>query len=314
MRRSVVLPLVVLAMIAASTMIHGIGTAATHLVTTEAESGVTIGNADVTDDGTASGDRSVRFGGTSDGGGATGCTSSGQPAPCIGGPATGAGGWGALVFGDEFDGTSLDTAKWAPCWYPESFTGDRCGTMNESVTDKRNVAVGGGAAVLTQAARDSGALINSDPDAGAGTGFMMGAGFAEARVYFAGSGTTVYNWPAWWINGPESGYGDGEIDVAEGLGSMTSNYHYDRGSGHVANNSGTIPGTWAAGWHTYGVHRKAGENIIYYDGREVRRYPTYDNLAPESLIFNIGTKESRTMVFGPQSQMRVDYVRVWRSQ
>ncbi|MGH2862139.1 MAG: hypothetical protein ACRDLT_11640 [Solirubrobacteraceae bacterium] len=27
--------------------------------------------------------------------------------------------------------------------------------------------------------------------------------FAEARIRFAGSGETIYNWPAWWLSGPE---------------------------------------------------------------------------------------------------------------
>lgn len=302
---------IVSALVLAGVYVIGKSGASGAFVRAEPELGTLAAPAAGTSDTTASGGKTVRFATSSTVEG--GCSNGGTAAPCIGGSATAASGWGSPVFTDEFSGSTLNTSKWAPCWYPESFTGDRCGMMNDSTTDKRNVTVSNGAAVLTQAARDSGALINSDPDAGAGTGFLMNfVGYAEARVYFPGSGSTIYNFPAWWINGPDDGYEDGEIDVAEGLGTMTTNYHYDRGSGHIANNSNTVPGAWSNSWHTYGVHRKATENIVYFDGVEIRRYPTYDSLAPQSLIFNVGTKESRTMVYGAASQVKIDYVRVWR--
>jgi beta-glucanase (GH16 family) len=282
--------------------------AATDFVASEAEAGEVTGAASVQAGDGASGGSLVRFG-PIPGGGTGGCTVGGIPAPCIGGATTGADGWGTPVFGDEFDGTALDTDKWSPCWFPDSNPGsDVCGVMNESHTVKSNVKVEDGLLILTQASQDSGALVSSDPDGGAGTGFSLTTGYyAEARIYFPGDGETIYNWPAWWLNGPESGYGDGEHDIAEGLGTMTVNYHSASG----AHNQGTIPGIWSNDFHTYGVYRQADKADVYYDGVLVKSYATDDANTAQYLILNVGTKESREMVYGPDSQMKTDYVRVW---
>ncbi len=181
--------------------------------------------------------------------------------------------------------------------------------MNGSTTAKSNVAVGDGVVTLTQAARDSGALIDTDPKQGR-PGFQFTEGYAEARVYFPGSGEAVYNWPAWWTVGAPWP-GEGENDIAEGLGALTVNYH-----GPCSANHGQIPGVWVNGFHTYGLHRyrtSSGETRadVYYDGRRVKSYRVCDGNAPHYLIFNVGTKESRQMVYGSASEVKVDWVRVW---
>lgn len=245
---------------------------------------------------------------TSDAGGGTtsdasgGTTADAAPPPSDAGGATGAqpvgvsGTW-HLVFDDEFDGTTLDTNKWAPSW----FNG---GKMNNVSTSAANVAVGGGLLALTLASSTSGALVSTNPSDAAKTGFQFTYGFAEARIWFGGSGSTVYDWPAWWTDG-QNWPADGEIDIAEGLGTMTSNYHSSSG----ANNSGTIPGTWAASWHTYAVWRQPGKNVIYFDGQVVRSYATNDGGSPHYLILNIGSSSSPTVL---GAQVKVDYVRVWQ--
>lgn len=207
--------------------------------------------------------------------------------------------WSAPVFEDNFNGTSLNTNKWAPSW----FNG---GTMNEVSTSPANVAVSGGNLILTLASTSSGALVNTNPDDAAGTPFEMTTGYAEARINFPGNGTTVYNWPAWWITGQDHPL-TGENDIAEGLGTMTVNYHSISGS----RNQGTVPGVWVNAFHTYALHRKVGSCDVYYDGTLVKSYATDDGEAPQYLIFNVGTKSSRTQVFGAASRMYVDYVRVW---
>jgi hypothetical protein len=235
----------------------------------------------------------------SGGGGSTsgGCTSASLVAPCIGDTTTAATGWGAPKFDDEFNGTSLNTTYWAPSW----FSG---GTMNDVSTSASNVAVTGGNLVLTLSSSSTGALVSSNPNDKASTGFSFGYGYAEARVLFAGTGSTVYNWPAWWTDG-QSWPANGEIDIAEGLGgNLTSNYHSTSG----ANNSGTVAGSWGGSFHTYGVDREPGKNTIYWDGKQIRTYATNDGGAPEYLIFNVGGGSTT----GASSQMKVDYVRVWQ--
>lgn len=209
--------------------------------------------------------------------------------------------WVKLVFDDEFNGTSLNSKYWASTWW-------NGGVMNNVVTDPANVRVTGGHLVLTLASPTSGALVTTDPAQVPHGGFQFGAGYsAEARIFFPGNGSTVYNWPAFWTgctNWPQ----DGEADIAEALGTMTSNYHSSRG----ADNSGTIPGTWANGWHTYGMDRQKGRNRIFWDGKLVRSYPTYDNGAPQFLIFNVGAR-ARDIVTGTASEVLVDWVRVWQN-
>jgi hypothetical protein len=208
------------------------------------------------------------------------------------------GSW-TLDFRDEFSGTSLDLAKWTP------LPGRR---MNNVTASTSNVAVSGGNLILTLASSTSGAFISSNPRDGAGVGYLFPVGaYAEARVRFPGDGRAIYNWPAWWISGP-NWPNAGEHDIAEGLGTLTVNYHSPSG----AHNQGSIPGTWSNEFHTYGVHRKASSADVYWDGVLVESYPTDDNGAAQSLLVNVGSHSSGGNVFGSAGQLRVDYVRVWR--
>ncbi len=230
------------------------------------------------------------------------------PSPAAAPTASPVGDYPALGFADEFDGSALAGDRWAPCWFPASYTGDRCGRMNGSATVQSNVQVGGGVLTLTQQDAEHGALVSSRPDPYSGVrGFELREGYAEARIWFPGDGETVYNWPAWWLNGPRPGYGDGENDIAEGLGRLTVNYHDARG----AHAQGAVPGVWTDAFHTYGIHRRPGRSDVYYDGRLVASYPTTDELAPQYLVLNVGAKDAWGRVVGPASAVRVDWVRVW---
>ena len=201
-----------------------------------------------------------------------------------------------LAFDDEFNGSSLDTTKWSTSW----FNG---GTMNNTATSPANVAVSGGNLILTLSSASVGALVSTNPGGGASTGFQFTYGYTEARILFSGSGSTCNDWPAFWTDG-QSWPQNGEIDIAEGLGTLTSNYHSSSG----ASNSNNVPGSWCGTWHTYGVDREPGTNTIYWDGQVIRSYATDDGGSPEYLIFNIGSGEG-SYVAG--DTLQVDYVRVW---
>jgi len=200
------------------------------------------------------------------------------------------GSW-SLIFDDEFNGTSINTSSWN--------THDGWANQN-NVTDRAsNVTEVGGDAILTLASRTSGAAIESKVA-------TLGVGeYAEARVDFAGGGTSIYNWPAWWTSGA-NWPAAGENDIAEGLGTLTVNYHSPTG----AHNQGTVPGTWAGGFHTYGIYRTASKAYVYWDGRLVKSYSTNDNQQPENLIFTMGA--ANTLAYGTSGRMLVDYVRVWK--
>jgi len=208
------------------------------------------------------------------------------------------GSW-TLAFDDEFSGTSLDLTKWSKVWFSED------GVMNNVGTYSANVSVGGGVLTLQLADANSGALIHTGY--GPGRYQLPVGGYAEARVLFPGDGRTIYNWPGWWASGPNWPEA-GEHDIAEGLGSLTVNYHSPSG----AHNQGSVPGTWSNAFHTYGLHRKATSADVYWDGVLVKSYPTDDNGAGQSLLLNVGSHSSGGNVFGAAGQVRVDYVRAWR--
>lgn len=226
---------------------------------------------------------------------ASGAPSSSSASGPVGVP----GNW-QLVFDDEFNNPEQWGKTWSNMW------GDHW-TMNNVVTNPENVKIENGAAQLTLASSSSGALMTTNSAEGGG-GFMMGYGYAEARVKLPVSNGQLVGWPAWWISG-DNWPANGEADIVEGLGGQaTSNYHSNNG----ADNSGPIPGTWTdGGWHTFGIDREPGENRIYWDGKLVRTYSTHDNGAPEALLLNFGSGG------GPQvdgATMQVDYVRVWQRQ
>jgi hypothetical protein len=199
------------------------------------------------------------------------------------------GNWG-LVFDDEFNGTAINTNVWN--------THDGWTNQNNVTDQASNVTESGGDAILSLASSTSGATIGTNQN-------VLAVGdFAEARVEFAGSGSSIYNWPAWWASGP-NWPAAGENDIAEGLGTLTVNYHSPSGT----HNQGTIPGSWANSFHTYGIYRGPNYCDVYWDGQLVKQYSTDDNGGAEELLFTMGA--SNTLQFGAAGQVKVDYVRVW---
>lgn len=206
------------------------------------------------------------------------------PAPLgVGGP------W-KLVFSDSFDGSSLNRSVW---------NAHNGWTDQNAVTDSRaNVTVRNGHAILTLASNSSGAELGTRH-------FALKVGeFAQARIEFAGSGQTIYNWPAFWTSGPDWPHG-GENDIAEGFGALTVNYH----SPTITHTTGPVPGDWAGRFYTYGIYRGRTLSRVYWDGKLVRTYGTDDDGQPETLLLTLGAgNEIRT---GAAGAMIVDYVRAW---
>ena len=204
------------------------------------------------------------------------------------------------TFGDEFNGTTLDTNKWSRSWFGG-------GRANKVKTDPANVSVGGGNLSLKLSKAGTGALVSSNPLDAAKTGYEFRTGYVEARISFPGNGKVLHNFPAWWTTG-QSWPATGENDIAEVIqGKLTSNYH----SGSGSYNQGPIPGYWGDKFHTYGLWRKDNLSEVYVDGVKVKSYRTDDGNAPQYLVLNIGKAKTST-VYGKASTVKVDYVRAWK--
>ncbi len=199
------------------------------------------------------------------------------------------------MFDDEFNGTSINTNTWS--------TDNGWANQNNVTDSASNINVTEGCAILTLASSTSGAQMSTNSVA------LQVGDYAEARIQFAGSGTTVDNWPAFWASGP--GWpAAGEQDIFEGGGDATVNYHYAVNGNNTQAGPFNIPGNWAGSFHTYGIYRGSNYCDVYWDGHLVKTYPTHDNGEPETLIFTEGA--GNTLSFGASGQMLVDYVRLWQ--
>ena len=195
----------------------------------------------------------------------------------------------ALVFDEEFNGTSLDTTKWNPNFKYADATKvtdsvpSFGGGSNLALYDPAQVVVGGGVAALTAVNKP---ILSSDSSNVSGysatyrtgqintTPGYVAAGYAinptagnpvylESRIFIPGDGSNhVVNWPAWWAAGNNWPV-TGEIDIAEGIGSpntgMTANYHSSGG------NFSSGPFVYA-GWHVLAALWTTTTVTYYYDG------------------------------------------------
>ncbi|MGV9271444.1 glycoside hydrolase family 16 protein [Kitasatospora sp. NPDC003701] len=232
-------------------------------------------------------------------------------APASGsGPLGIAGSW-RPVFADEFNGSSVDSAKWTPNW----FGCQTCTTqpVNPDIElaayAPSQSTVGGGSLHLNIAQQPTTVNGKTYPYR---SGMLSSNGKAEftygafeARIHLPAAGSQIANWPAFWTDG-HNWPADGEMDVMEGLGGQAC-YHYHSPSGGPG---GCATGDYS-GWHTYGAEWKPGSVTYYYDGKQVGQITTGISSSPQYLILNNAVWSGG----GPSAvpaDMQVDYVRVWQ--
>lgn len=234
-----------------------------------------------------------------------------------------------LVWHDEFDGATLDPAKWT------AYAGPRRDAHNSAEA----VGVADGILTITTSTEDGVHHTGFLDTAGK---FLAAFGWFEARIRFHSS---PGEWGAFWLQSPTMGdrVGDvraagAEIDVVEHRFTDTAdvdisntfgiNVHWD-GYGADHKHAGGR-GAMAAGaaplqgdWHTYAVRWTPDRYTFFLDGVEqwstragVSRRPEYIRLTCEvqdaSWAGHVPAggyrrrEESRT-------RMHVDWVRVWQS-
>jgi beta-glucanase (GH16 family) len=150
----------------------------------------------------------------------------------------------------------------------------------------------------------TGAAITTNPYDGRNSGgFEFTYGFVEAKVYLAGAGDRIANWPAVWTSGqnwPE----DGENDIVEGLSGQAC-FHFHSPAGGPGGCDPRI----TPGWHTFGSDWEPGSVTYYYDGVDVGTITTGITDAPHYLAIAIGPGDADLT---KPADLQVAYVRVWQ--
>lgn len=134
--------------------------------------------------------------------------------------------------------------------------------------------------------------------------FSQTYGAFEAMVNLPGTGTTVDNWPAFWLDGYGKWPVTGELDVMEGLNGRTC-YHFHSPSGAPGHCVNTGPG-----WHTFGADWQPGSVTYYYDGVNVGTITLGVTSAPMYLILDYTTNGNNAVA---PTAMQVAWVRAWES-
>ena len=222
-------------------------------------------------------------------------------------------GW-EMAFSDEFDGSSLDAARWADESGAEADHGrGNKGNKQLEWNQAANCAVGNGE--LTMTARREAAtspsgeryewtscLISSTPSYGFRYGYVEErAVLPRARGF----------WPALWTwQAPfENRYI--ETDVYEFYSETRHRLDLTQHSGTGGNCKPALPFDPADGWHTYGAAIEESGTTWYVDGVEVCRTPaTSDGVT--NIVSNLAVFAEVPPAAGTaEAVKRVDYIRAW---
>jgi len=243
-------------------------------------------------------------------------------------PDTSLGEW-ELVFNDEFNGASLDSTHWHPCYWWDD---DGCTiiTNNELEWYQRDqVTVSDGLLTLRAEPGFVEATNGNDYEFVSGmvsTGrstfeldqpprFAFEYGFVEARVSVPeGAGI----WPAIWML-PATNESTPEIDILEvyadpGVAKMR--LHWEDSDGDQRAGHETSIDDLHTGFHTFGLEWTPDELRWFIDGREVWRVDENVPQEPMYLLLNLavggdapGPPDSSTSF---PADFVVDWVRIWQ--
>jgi uncharacterized repeat protein (TIGR01451 family) len=229
-----------------------------------------------------------------------------------------------LIFDDEFDGSTLNTAVWDTCipwWDPNNCTIEDNSEL-ELYLPENAYLDGNGHLMLKAEKKHLGGRNYVSGMVDSYNSFSFQYGYAEARLKVpAGNGF----WPAFWMLPPNDGpWPIDEIDIMENLGydptTAFFSYHWPAdGSTQLVQHHITGP-DFSADWHTFAVDWEPSAIIWYVDGVERARYTEASNITSKPMFvilqLAIGGVDSWP---GPPddttpfpSYFQVDYVRVWQ--
>ncbi len=232
-------------------------------------------------------------------------------------------GW-YMVWNDEFNGTNLDTTKWAP------FVGNDTGGDVWYTGRTNNLYVANGAAHLVAQQEALGGFSYTSAQLRSDGLYSKQYGLIVARIRQpVGSGF----WPAWWMLGQNydtTGWPYcGEMDIMECFGDPThilGSLHYAdiNGQNTSQGNYYTLPtpGDTTANYHTYSVQWTSNSIIWQVDGLNILNwinwgatngpfaYPVPFN-QPFFFLLDLAVNNGTIVNTTFPSEMQVDYVRVY---
>ena len=233
---------------------------------------------------------------------------------------------GELLLGEEFNGSSLDTDRWSPCYHWATDGCTNLGNKNLQWYVPGQVQVGDGKLSLVARPEQvtgvegrefdyvSGLISGASPDR---TLFAFKYGYVEARVKVPeGQGL----WPALWML-PTSRSSIPEVDIFEIVGEepnvvqMHTHWNEDGEERHTGRNYRGP--NFAEDWHTYGLEWKPDSLTWYVDGVERWRVSDRERIPQEDmyLITNLAVGGEYTSAPNRSTQfpaaLEVDYLRVW---
>jgi len=219
-----------------------------------------------------------------------------------------------LVWSDEFDGQSLDLAKW----------GHYClGRRRDAIDVKEAVSLDGQGHLLLTTSKVGEAwhtaMISTQGK------FERAFGYFECRVRFQ---TQVGHWSAFWLMPQHIGKVIGnpnasgtEIDIFEYLvnrgDKIQHTLHWDGyGKDHKSAKQIHEEEGLSRGWHTIGLEWTKNEYVFYVDGKETWRTDQAVSHAPEFIILSleVGDWAGNIAKATLPDSLVVDYVRVYKTR
>ncbi|MFZ9033935.1 MAG: glycoside hydrolase family 16 protein, partial [Anaerohalosphaeraceae bacterium] len=214
-----------------------------------------------------------------------------------------------LLWNDEFDGTSLDLAKWV-VW--DEVDWSQSGEV--SYFRSSNIEVSNGTLKLFNLQESATVWSGAHIEATEHPQYK----YLEARIRHSAANTHI--WATWWTVGwtGSSWAWPPEFDICEYQGDGTDKdpgqwYHYGAGGGDY-DGSGT--GLNETEWHTYGVYWSETQNPTFYVDGIISSIPGGDpTVAHMAALMKLTTSPNRDDHYNgcPLATMEVDYVRVYDS-
>lgn len=238
-------------------------------------------------------------------------------------------GTATLTFSDEFNGQTLDTAKWGTGYPWGAANGSTNAANNEAqwyinadyapTANLGTYTVGNGVLDIEQAPADAATqslingyeytsgMVNTDKS------FSQTYGYFEMRADIP---EAPGMWPAFWLL-PTGGGWPPELDVMEVFGyapdSLVTSVHWDENGHQLVNKDTDVPGLSSGGMHTYGVDWQPDTITWYLDGQEVFEAPTpADMHQPMYMLANLAAGgEWAGPPDGSTNNMLIDYIRAY---